>query len=153
FARGCAKGSAQPTAKDTSSPASSMTAKALRVVFSTLLLPCTVVIPTSCNCRAANRMATASSWPGSQSMRILLLLTCQAYGGEKHFYRRASAPPSSNSLPGLIAPAPRRRRGARSRQGRHQLGTTQAGFPHLASTLQRGVSHGIPRTLDSPRRP
>ena len=47
-----------------------MTSRALRVVFSTDALPLTVVIPTISACTAANRMAMASSWPGSQSIKI-----------------------------------------------------------------------------------
>ena len=54
-------------------PASSSPASALRVVFSTVLLPCTVVMPTRSRWRAANRIATASSCPGSQSIRIFVL--------------------------------------------------------------------------------
>ena len=58
---GIASGPAQPRASGTSMPPSSSTANALRVVFSRLLLPCTVVTPTRSRCRAANSSATASS--------------------------------------------------------------------------------------------
>ena len=53
-------------------PASSSTFSAFVVVFSSVWLPPTVVIPrTSTSGEAsASRIAIASSWPGSQSMRI-----------------------------------------------------------------------------------
>jgi hypothetical protein len=50
------------------SPARSRKSKAFRVVISIGALPYTVVMPETSSAEAANRMATASSWPGSQSM-------------------------------------------------------------------------------------
>ena len=64
-------GTSDPTATGTSVlPISSSTASALRVVFSTVVFPATVVTPrrSISGLAAANMRAMASSWPGSQSM-------------------------------------------------------------------------------------
>ncbi len=69
-------------------PASSSTLSALRVVFSSVWLPATVVTPRSSTSgeASASRIAIASSWPGSQSMRIGMLTasasTSSAVGSE-----------------------------------------------------------------------
>ncbi|SQB95531.1 Predicted membrane protein (DUF2254) [Clostridium paraputrificum] len=67
-------GRVQPAWTGTPSmPAMVSTARALRVTFSRVWLPPMVVTPTSsiAGLPAARRIATASSWPGSQSRMIL----------------------------------------------------------------------------------
>src|SRR6218665_3732728 len=53
-------------------PAAAHTDSALRVTFSMVWLPATVVMPSRsmCGLPAASRIAIASSWPGSQSRII-----------------------------------------------------------------------------------
>ena len=63
-------GRSLPEWTGTSMPSRSRITSALQVVRSSGAFPATVVMPTRSAKRAAAMMATASSWPGSQSSRI-----------------------------------------------------------------------------------
>ena len=63
-------GRSAPEWISTSSPSNSRMTRALYVVRSSGALPATVVMPSRSVWRAATTIATASSWPGSQSRMI-----------------------------------------------------------------------------------
>ena len=124
-------------------PASSSTRIAFAVVFSSVWLPATVVTPrsSSSSLPSASSIAIASSWPGSQSSRIGVLMrlsissTSAAVGSDGWAPAREAA----------IAPAAQARRNASSRSRssssettRHAVNESPAAVPSTAWT--RGAS-------------
>ena len=99
-------------------PAISSVTSALRVVLSSVWLPATVVTPRSSTSgeASASRIAIASSWPGSQSMRIGMLTSRSARrrGGEP----RSSRPRRMRSSPRRWATGRGSRPRAAPRRGR-----------------------------------
>ena len=119
-----ASGRSAPAATGTSPlPTNSRTRSAFAVVFSSVWLPATVVTPrsSSSGLASARRSAIASSWPGSQSSKIGLLMSSSISS-------TSAAVGSDGCAPGLdaaIAPAAQARRRASSRSRPSSRETTR----------------------------